>query len=208
VKLKGLYAITDSNLISQDSIVQRVSEAILGGAAIIQLREKERSDGELMELASRLCHLCKKQGAIFIVNDRVKLAQKVHAHGVHIGKDDSDLYTARKMLPDKIIGVSCYNSLQRAIEMEEAGADYVAFGSFFPSPTKPQAVKAPLTLLQEARKVLSIPICAIGGITPENAAHVIEAGAHMVAVISSLWKAPDIKEQAQRFARLFEKRSF
>jgi len=203
MKLKGLYAITDTAPTPEQSLLDKVKAAISGGAGIIQLRAKEKTDRELLDIARNLCLLCKEMGSVFIVNDRVELAQRVSAHGVHIGKEDTDLSTVRRMLPRKIIGVSCYNSLDAAVEMEKKGADYVAFGSLFPSPTKPEAVHAPLSLLKVAKKRLTVPICAIGGITPENTAQVVEAGAAMVAVISGLWCADDIFSQAQRFARQF-----
>ncbi len=206
MKLRGLYAITDSRLTPTPSILEMVDKAISGGAAIVQLRDKNKPDKELLEMATRLCRLCKDRGVIFIVNDRIELAKLTDAHGIHIGKDDIDPSSARAMLPGKIIGVSCYNSLETAIEAEKAGADYVAFGSFFPSPTKPNAVEVPLRLLTQARTSLRIPICAIGGIDPNNAIQTIYAGADMVAVISSLWEAPDVKAQAQRFAKLFHMR--
>ena len=202
--LKGLYAITDSKLTPKESILDLVRSAITGGAKIIQLRDKEKTDRELKDLAEKLCLLCREMDAIFMVNDRPELAAGIGAHGVHIGKDDTDISTARKLLPGGIIGVSCYNSIERAVEMERRGADYVAFGSLFPSPTKPGAVKAPLSLVQNAKMRLKIPVCGIGGITPENAKLAVDAGADMVAVISSLWKAASVKEQAQRFSRLFK----
>ncbi len=205
MKLEGLYAITDAALTPEPSLLNKVRKAIGGGASIVQFREKEKTDRELLDTARSLCLLCREMGAVFIVNDRVELAQRVDAHGVHIGKDDCELSTVRRMLPGRIIGVSCYNSLEAALEMEKGGADYVAFGSVFPSPTKPEAVHAPLSLLKAAGKRLRVPVCAIGGITVENAAQVLEAGAAMAAVISGLWTADDIFSQAERFARLFER---
>ena len=205
MRLQGLYAITGAELVADETLMHEVRKAILGGAKIVQLREKKRTDSELINTAQKLCTLCKDMGAVFIINDRIELAQKVEAHGIHIGKDDIDLFTARRMLPNGIIGVSCYNSLETAIEMERKGADYVAFGSFFLSPTKPQAVHVPLSLLRAAKTRLTIPVCSIGGITPENAEQLVEAGADMLAVISSLWQAPDIRRQAERFACLFRR---
>ncbi len=204
MKLQGLYAITDSVLTPLESILDKTREAISGGARVIQFREKTKSDEELLDAALKLCTLCREMGAVFIVNDRVELARMVNAHGVHIGKDDADIASARRMLPGGIIGVSCYNSLDLAVKMEREGADYVAFGSLFSSVTKPEAVRADLDLIREAKQRLTIPVCAIGGITPENAGHVIEAGADMVAVISALWKAGDIRTQAERFACRFK----
>ncbi|RUM89178.1 MAG: thiamine phosphate synthase [Thermodesulfatator sp.] len=203
MELKGLYVITDPELTPENTLLKKVSEAISGGASIVQLRDKTKTDQELYEIARRLCLLCSESGVLFIINDRAELAQKVRAHGVHLGKEDLPLAEAREIMPEAIIGVSCYNDLETAREMEKKGADYVAFGSVFPSPTKPDAVTAPLSLLQAARRQLKIPICAIGGLTPENSEHAVKAGAHMVAVISALWSAPDIRKQAARFARHF-----
>ncbi len=204
--LRGLYAITDERLTPYSSIISYVKKALQGGAKIIQLRDKSKSDDELLFVAQAIKELCDSFGAFFIVNDRVDLAISSGADGVHIGKDDESITAARLLLgPEKIIGVSCYNDLERALFMEDAGADYVAFGSFFPSPTKPDAVRATVELLEKAKKELSIPICAIGGITLKNAFSLIRAGADMVAVISDLWRPEDkdIVKRASAFSRLF-----
>ena len=126
------------------------------------------------------------------------------AAGVHLGRDDANISTARAALgEDAVIGLSCYNQLQRALAAQAAGADYVAFGSFFASRTKPQAVPATLELLHTARAALQIPIVAIGGITTENGATLIEAGADALAVIDAVFNQADIRSSAERFARLF-----
>ncbi len=204
--LKGLYAITDERLTPKDTLLEQVKECLKGGARIVQLRDKSSPDEALLPLARKLKRLCEGFGAVFLINDRVDLARQADADGVHLGKDDTDMEKARQILgPSAIIGISCYNELERAVFFEKKGADYVAFGSFFPSPTKPDAVKAPIELIVKAKALLNIPVCAIGGITSENARELISQGVDMVAVISDLWKARDIRAKAQMFQRLFER---
>jgi thiamine-phosphate pyrophosphorylase len=143
-------------------------------------------------------------GARLIINDHVELARAVDAHGVHVGAEDAGLQEARAALgPEKIVGVSCYNRLELARDAQAAGADYVAFGSFFPSSVKPHAVRAPVELLLQARRELHVPIVAIGGITLEGAPRLISAGADALAVISALFDAPDISKAALDFSALF-----
>ena len=143
-------------------------------------------------------------GFVFLVNDDVELAKQTQADGVHLGREDVSLVQARTQLgPQAIIGVSCYNELARAVQAQNEGADYVAFGRFFPSRTKPQAVQADLELLREAKTKLHIPIVAIGGITPENGASLIAAGADALAVIEGVFGQADVRAAAARYARLF-----
>lgn len=207
MKLSGLYVITDEKLTpyENDEILKKVEKALKGGAKIVQLRDKKNSDEFLVPYAKALKELCHKYGAIFIVNDRIELALKVSADGVHLGEKDFHIDLARKILKDKIIGVSCYGDIKRAKEMENLSANYVAFGSFFPSPTKPEAKLVKKEILLEAKKILKIPICAIGGITFDNAEELIKLGADMIAVISDIWKAEDIEAHARRYKELFEK---
>jgi len=205
VKLKGLYAITDPVLTpyKEGKIFEKVEAALRGGAKLIQLRDKKTSIDELLPIAIKLKELCEKYEAFFIVNDRVDLAIKCNAHGVHLGKADMSPFKARKLLgPYKILGVSCYGDVERALSVSKV-ASYVAFGSFYPSPTKPDATCISKEVLKKAKTTLDLPVCAIGGITPERAKELVELGADMIAVISSLWKAEDIEEQAKKFARLF-----
>ncbi len=204
-RISGLYAITQQ---TDDThrLLADVRAALEGGARVIQYRDKSNRLALRIDQATQLHALCKLFDATFIVNDDVKLAQAVNADGVHIGSKDGKLETVRKQMPGKLIGVSCYNSLDLAVEAEELGADYIAFGSFFPSNTKPEAVKAPLTLLQQAWQHISLPIVAIGGITVHNASQVIDAGADSVAVIRALFGAQDIMAAAKDFSRLFESR--
>lgn len=202
-RIAGLYAIADTQHLAADRLVPAVQAAIDGGATAVQYRAKFRRDIGARAIESVL-DICRTRGVPFIVNDDIELACAMGADGVHIGRDDAPITVARqRMGRDAIIGVSCYDDLAPAIAAEAAGCDYVAFGSFYPSPTKPQAVRPPLTLLTEARARLRVPIVAIGGITPENGAHLIAAGANALAVIGGLFQAPDITAQARRYAALF-----
>ncbi len=201
---RGLYAITDSNLIPSDQLIEAVALAIQGGAMMIQYRNKGGDASQRQWEAQDLVNLCRPLGVPLIINDDVQLAQLVRAHGVHLGKEDPHIAEARAALgPHAIIGVSCYNELERAIAAEQAGADYVAFGSFFLSSTKPQAVRTELALLREAKQRLQIPVVAIGGITADNGAPLIEAGADLLAVINDVFGQSDIRAAAERIARLF-----
>ncbi|MBU1691892.1 MAG: thiamine phosphate synthase [Gammaproteobacteria bacterium] len=201
----GLYAITPE-CTDTESLVEQVRQALSGGAHLVQYRNKGGDVGLRHEQASELLALCKQFHVPLIINDDIRLSDLTGADGIHLGKDDGSVREARLILgPDKIIGVSCYNDLQRALDAEAHGANYVAFGSFFPSSTKSDAVVAPLTLLHEAKRVLNIPLVAIGGITADNVTPLIEAGTDAVAVISGLFDSEDIVRAASRFAVLFEK---
>jgi thiamine-phosphate pyrophosphorylase len=200
--LNGLYALTDSVLTPDETLLEQVEMAIKGGLKILQFREKQRPDEELLSIVKALKKLCKAHQVTFIINDRLELAQKVDADGLHIGQHDLSFTIASKEFPNKILGVSCYGDLDRAAYFQDQGANYVAFGAFFPSPTKPLAIQIPDTLLKSAKKRLSIPICAIGGITLENAAILCQHNVDMLAVISDLWKNPDIMQRAQALSNL------
>ena len=207
--LRGLYAITDSTLLPQDRLIKAVEQAIKGGSNIIQYRDKDSTSKVRMEQALELAKLCETYQTTFIINDDIELAKKVGADGVHLGKDDASLKEARKYLGSQsIIGVSCYNSLEQAHEAQKSGADYIAFGSFYSSPTKPDAVEASLELLHEAKRQLRIPLVAIGGITPDNGAALIDAGANMLAVIHAVFGQDDIMQASERFADLFIENNF
>ncbi len=205
-EIRGLYAITQQTE-DTSQLLADVRAALDGGAHMIQYRDKSHRTAMRIDQASQLRALCKLYNALFIINDDVKLAQAVDADGVHIGDMDGKLELVRAKMPGKIIGVSCYNQLERAVEAEERGADYVAFGSFFPSATKPDAARASLDLLQLAWQHVSLPIVAIGGITAANAMEVIDAGADAVAVVRAIFDSDDVMYAAKNFSRLFEKRS-
>ncbi len=202
-KLKGLYVITDTALMPEARFMTMLEEALEGGARIVQMRDKRKPDIAMFERAVQIRELCQQYDALFIVNDHVELAAECGAHGVHIGEDDHDYNNAKKLINSGIIGVSCYNDIERACKMADAGADYVAFGSFFPSTVKPGARRADVTLLKESARLLDLPICAIGGITAERAGGLINSGADMIAVISDIWTAPSISKRARQYSELF-----
>jgi thiamine-phosphate pyrophosphorylase len=201
VNLRGLYAVTPERL-DTDALIAAVRAALEGGAAALQYRNKSMSAELRREQACALLALARRKRVPLIVNDDVALAEQIDADGAHGGEDDAAVPAARRRLPGKLLGVSCYASLPRACDAVAAGADYVAFGSVFPSPTKPQAPLAPLGLFQEAR-ALDVPLVAIGGITLGNAPELVHAGADCIAVISDLFGAPDVRRRAAEFARLF-----
>ncbi len=200
----GLYAITDSQLIPADKLVAQVEQAIAGGACLVQYRDKHHSGTERKREAVLLVKLCEQQDVPLIINDDVELAREVGAAGVHLGRDDTSISHARQRLGAKaIIGVSCYNRLDYATEAARAGASYVAFGRFFPSHSKPDAVHADTSLLEQARAQLDLPIAAIGGITAENGRQLIEAGANMLAVIHGVFGQADIQAAARQYTHCF-----
>ncbi|MCW8922923.1 MAG: thiamine phosphate synthase [Gammaproteobacteria bacterium] len=201
--LRGLYAITDEQLMAE-CFLFKAEQALLGGARLIQYRDKSDDPQKRLSQASALKKLCEQYNALLIINDDIALARTVQADGVHLGKDDVSFGHARQQLgPETLIGVSCYNQLSTALEAEKAGADYVAFGAFFTSPTKPKAQAASLELLKSARQQLQVPICAIGGITTVNAQTLVEQGADMTAIITDLFSSDDIQATASQFSQLF-----
>lgn len=201
---RGLYAITDALLIPNDRLMAAVEQAILGGARLIQYRDKSHDAARRLAQAGALNELCQRHAVPLIINDDVELVAQVGAAGVHVGKDDPAFAIARACLgKNALIGVSCYDRLDLALEAARAGADYVAFGAFFPSPTKPTEIRASVALLRKARAALSVPIVAIGGITPDNAPLLLDVGADALAVVSGVFGQPDIQAAARRYANLF-----
>lgn len=200
--LRGLYAITPE---SGDTawLAARVEECIEGGAALVQYRAKEAAPGLALEQARLLAQLCRARRVPLIVNDSVELAIAADADGVHLGRDDPHVRRARAAFPGGFIGVSCYDDPRLAGSAAESGADYVAIGSVFASATKPGARRARLESLAAAARNSGLPVVAIGGITLENAPRAIASGADMVAVISALFGAADVRAAAQSFTRLF-----
>jgi thiamine-phosphate pyrophosphorylase len=192
MKLRGLYAITPET----PDLVDKVRQALDGGVALLQYRRKRRD----LEEARAVAALARRHRVPLIVNDDVELALELGADGVHLGRDDGDLGAARRRLPGRILGASCYNDAALARRAIDAGADYVAFGSVFASPTKPASVRAPLALFATE---LEVPLCAIGGITLENAPRLLEAGADLLAVLSDLFDASDIAARAAQYRKLF-----
>ncbi len=197
---KGLYAIADSSILSDEEFLEKVEIVLKNGAAILQYRDKSG----IFKYAVEIKKLCNQYNIPLIINDNLQLAKEIDADGVHLGKDDDDLKSAREFLGNEmIIGVSCYNNLNRALEMQNMGTTYIAFGAFFSSNTKPLAIKADLELLKKAKSKLSIPIVCIGGITLENAEQLISNGADYIAVIQGLFKANDLAKTTQQFSKKF-----
>lgn len=198
-----MYAITPDEA-NTDVLLQKARLALQGGVRLFQYRNK-RADANLCLLQARaLRALTREFSALLIVNDDVNLARQVDADGVHLGRGDETLRAARATLGgQKIIGISCYNQLPLAKTAFAEGADYVAFGAFFPSVTKPDAVQADVALLRRARAEVGAPIVAIGGITAQNGAALVEAGADALAVITAVFDAPDIEMAARDFENLF-----
>ena len=203
--IRGLYAVTPDE-IDTDALVRKVGAAIDGGVRVIQYRNKTAPHALRLEQARALKTLCAGSGAALIVNDHLDIAIAVNADGAHLGREDGAARLGRESLgPEKLLGISCYDSVERALDAERDGADHVAFGSFFPSRVKPGAVRASLDVLKRAKRDLELPIVAIGGITLDNAAQLIAAGAASLAVISALFDAPDIAAAAADFGALFER---
>ncbi len=201
---RGLYLIADASVVARARLAAAVEAAIAGGAVLVQYRDKAADARTRLATARALAALCRARGVPFLVNDDPALAREAGADGVHVGRDDPSVAAARAALgAGVLVGASCYNALPLARAAAAAGADYVAFGSVFPSPTKPGAVRAPLALLGEARAALGVPVCAIGGITPANAGEVAAAGADLLAVASGVLAAPDPEAAARAIARLY-----
>ena len=202
----GLYAITPDGAESA-WLTERVGQALAGGARVLQFRSKSPDRRHKRQQAIRLLELCRRHAVAFIVNDDVELAREVGADGVHLGRHDVPVAQARALLgPHVIIGASCYDDLSLAGRWVAEGADYLAFGSFFPSTVKPDAARPSLEVLREARRRWRKPLVAIGGITPANAGQVLEAGADAVAVITALFQTLNTYAAAQAFAELFATR--
>ncbi len=202
---RGLYVITDPDLIAPGRLENAVEAALSGGATIVQYRTKSEDKLRRQREADALAKLCRAASLPLVVNDDVELARNVAADGVHLGRDDASITAARRALgPRAIIGVSCYSSAERALSAQAEGAEYVAFGSFFPSRTKARTEHADPELLREVRPKLRLPIVAIGGITPDNGAELLAAGADFLAVIHGVFSHEDPQSAARAYARLFE----
>ncbi len=204
--LRGLYAVTSASICrSTDSLTRAVEQALAGGARLIQYRNKESGDADRIDQARALLGLCKNHRALLIINDDPTLAATVGAHGVHLGRSDPAIAMARAVCgPRAIIGVSCGSSLDHAAGAVDQGADYVAFGRFFPSRTKPDAPAAELSLLRAARaRMPGTPICAIGGISASVARSVVDSGADLLAAVDGVFGADDIRSAAAALAGAF-----
>lgn len=200
--LKGIYVLSDALLTPTETILSQIERVLKAGVSVIQFREKYASDDEIEFTCKALKALCTQYNALFIIDDRALLAKKVDADGLHVGEDDISYEEARAIMgEDKIIGISCYGNIERALKYEALGADYVAFGSFFPSPTKPHSKVVPLEVLVEAKKVLRVPICAIGGINEENIGEIAKSGIEMYSVISAVYKEGNIEKNIEMLQR-------
>ncbi|MGD2073909.1 MAG: thiamine phosphate synthase [Gammaproteobacteria bacterium] len=203
--LRGLYVITDATLQPPDALTDRVIRAIEGGAALVQYRDKSTDHDLRLRQARELAAACRARGALLIINDDIGLAAESGAHGVHLGRDDPGPEEARRRLgTEAVVGASCYDQWSRACDAAAKGVDYIAFGRFFRSRTKPGAAQASLDLIRRARQQWAIPVAAIGGITPQNGGQLVEAGADMLAVVQGVFAAPDCRQATAAYAALFE----
>ena len=201
--ISGIYAVTPETEDTTE-LIAKVTAVLKGGAGIIQYRNKNSAYAMQREQCIELLACIRAFDATLIVNDSSKLAQEVGADGVHLGMDDESVEQARNRLgPNRTIGVSCYNDLERARTAQTAGADYVAFGSFFLSPTKPAAVRASMSLLRDAKAELILPVVAIGGINKDNGATLIAAGVDSLALISGLFDSSEIEKETRAYLQLF-----
>jgi len=201
---RGLYVITDCVNLDTGGLLHKTGLILEAGVPALQYRDKTPDASIRLERARALQQLCAGHNTVFLINDDVELAARIGADGVHIGREDAGYEQSRARLgQDAIIGVSCYNQLERALLAQENGADYVAFGSFFPTKTKNTGIRAYPELLVQARHRLTVPVVAIGGITPENGAGLIEAGADLLAVVSSVYSSDDPRQAVAEFNALF-----
>ncbi len=211
---RGLYGVTP-DWTDTDRLLAAIEQAHAGGMTALQWRRKLGAPADLRAQARAVRDLCLRLGLVLIVNDDWRLAADLDADGAHLGRDDGAVAQARLALgSDKLIGCSCYDQPELAARRLRDDADYIAFGALYPSGVKPDAVRATLDHVRAGRALVEQPgttggtrrpaVVAIGGITPDNAAPVIQAGADSVAIISALFDAPDIRAAARRFAALFD----
>ena len=205
--LRGLYAVADRAMLPGDAFVPAVEAALAGGARLVQYRDKSADDDRRERDARAVVAACRRAGALAIINDDVALALAVDADGVHVGADDADPGAVRRRLgPERLVGVSCYDRIELAHRARAAGADYIAFGRMYPSTTKPGGPRPALALLERARRETGLPVCAIGGITAERAPELIAAGADLLAVIGDLFDRTDVAARARAYADAFADR--
>ncbi|WP_149700683.1 thiamine phosphate synthase [Campylobacter concisus] len=198
-----IYAISDDILMPENLALEYVREILECGVKFFQFRSKKAVKNE--KLASEILNLCEKFGAKFIVNDDVKFAKKIGAKAVHLGKDDGDIKEAFEILgKDAYVGVSCYNDINLAINAAKNGASYAAFGSIFTSPTKPNAPKCELEVVKEAKQILNLPVCVIGGINETNIGSLSHVKPDLIAVISAIYKDGNIKENIKNLQKIIE----
>ena len=198
-----IYAISDDILMPENLALQYAREILECGVKFFQFRSKKAVKNE--KLASEILNLCEKFGAKFIVNDDVKFAKKIGTNAVHLGKDDESIKEAFEILgKDAYVGVSCYNDISLAINAAKNGASYVAFGSVFTSPTKPNAPKCDLEVVKEAKQILDLPVCVIGGINETNIGSLSHTKPDLIAIISAIYKDGNIKENIKNLQNIIE----
>lgn len=198
-----IYAISDDILMPENLALEYTREILECGVKFFQFRSKKAVKNE--KLASEILNLCEKFGAKFIVNDDVKFAKKIGAKAVHLGKDDEGIKEAFEILgKDAYVGVSCYNDINLAINAAKNGASYAAFGSVFTSPTKPNALKCDLEVVKEAKQILNLPVCVIGGINETNIGSLSHVKPDLIAVISAIYKDGNIKENIKNLQKIIE----
>jgi len=201
--LKGLYLITDDLLTPRSTLLEQVTQALEGGAKIVQLRDKKSTLEEIEQMAVKLQKLTQKYGALFVLNDKVDLAIKHSFSGLHIGKSDHHRVSEIRKNYSGVLGVSCYGDIALAKQMQDKGVDYVAFGSFFHSATKPDSCIIDLNILSKAKEVLDIPVCAIGGLNAQNISKVMKHKPDMISLINDIYTSDDIRKKSQFFADLY-----
>lgn len=201
-KLNGLYVITDNTLTPENTILEQVEKALIGGAKIIQYRDKVNKDEDIEKLVLTLQSLCRRYRALFVLNDRIELAIKLQCDGLHVGKSDYHRIKEIRISFLGYLGVSCYGDIETAKKMQDLRVDYVAFGAFFASPTKPNAHVVDTNIIKKAKEQLDIPVCAIGGITTENVSDLTKNNIDMVAVISDIWNSEDITKKCEEYKTL------
>jgi thiamine-phosphate pyrophosphorylase len=201
--MRGLYLVTpDWN--DTDKLIAATERAIEGGATLLQYRHKTASEALRFEQASALLALCRRLQVPLIINDHLDLCERIDADGIHVGGTDASVAEVRASIgKEKIIGASCYGDMQLARDAANEGASYVAFGGFYPSLVKKYEVATSPSIITQALSELSIPLCVIGGMTPQNARPLIELGAHSVAAISSVYAASDHRSAAAEFVSMF-----
>ena len=205
--LRGVYAITDDALLPPAEMLPKVEEALAAGIRFLQYRSKSTDADSRLRTARELAALCTAYEVPLIINDAVDLAIEADAQGVHLGRQDAPVAEARARLgPEALIGASCHADLALALKAEEDGADYVAFGRFFPSATKPAAPAAPLAILGEAKQRLRVPVVAIGGIQRENGAAALQAGADMLAAVHAVFGGDDVAGDTRALCALFQRK--
>lgn len=200
----GLYVISDFELNDRNELLEKTETILKCGISVFQYRNKHKKATDYEFLAKAMQELCKTYNTLFLLNDDIQLAKDIQADGVHLGKNDNLISDARNFLGSNyLIGASCYNQLELAQKAQIAGADYIAYGAFFPSSTKPNAKPANPLLLVESKEKIQLPTVAIGGISPQNAGTLIESGADFLAVISGVYRSKDPTIRTQEYLQHF-----